>query len=119
MHPKRFKGEGGKEVKNDDFVSFTSYFSKWKKDSPQLKVSRPVKDICTYCFTFANSHRYLAWHDNATPGEDKTIWDITSLLATINIDEADSAAMVAAKVREVLLLESAEHEKIARVQRLL
>ncbi len=27
------EGEGGKEVKNDDFVSFTSYFSKWKTEA--------------------------------------------------------------------------------------
>ena len=100
-----------------------------EKDYPQLKVSRPAEDICAYCFTFANHHRYLAQHDNATLGRvddssesnsgNKTIGDITSLLATIGIDEAASAATVAAKAREVLLLELAEHVKMARVQRLL
>ncbi len=58
-------------------------------------------------------------HDNATPGgvdddsdgngDDKTIRDITSLLAMIGIDDAASAAMVTAKARG----------KMARVQRLL
>ena len=57
------EGEGGKEVKNDEFVSFASYFSKWKKDYPQLKVNKPAEDICAYCFTFANRHRYLARHE--------------------------------------------------------
>ncbi len=82
------EGEGGKAVNIDEFISFVSYFSKSKKDSPQLKVSRPADNICAYCFTFANRHRYLARHDNITPGEvdddsggdgnDETIRDITS-----------------------------------------
>ena len=46
------EGKGGKAVSNDEFISFASYFSKWKKDYPQLKVCRPAKDICAYCFTF-------------------------------------------------------------------
>ena len=92
-------------------------------------MSRPAEDICAYCFTFANRHRYLARHEtqsfggddglSASNGDDKTIRDINSLLATIDIDEADSAATVAAEAREMLLLDSAEHVKMARVQRLL
>ena len=72
---------------------------------------------------FVNHNRYLARHDNANDsnvnGDDETIRDITSLLATVGIDEADSAAMVAAKAREVLLLELAKNVKMARVQQLL
>lgn len=38
---------GEDDVDNpNEYVSFTTYCRKWKKDYPQLKVSRPVEDIC-------------------------------------------------------------------------
>ncbi len=65
------EGEGGKDINCDEFVLFASYFSKWKKDYPQQKVSRLAKDICGYYFTFSNHHRYLVWHGTtATQGRD-------------------------------------------------
>ncbi len=45
--------------------------------------------------------------------------DISAVLANLNIDGAESAATVAAGAREILLLESAEHIKMARAQRAL
>ncbi len=33
------------------YVSYSAYYSKWKRDYPQLKVSRPAEDICQYCIT--------------------------------------------------------------------
>ena len=53
---------GDDEDNHNEYVSFTTYCRKWKKDYPQLKVSRPVEDICQYCYVFAHRHRYLANH---------------------------------------------------------
>ena len=39
------KGIQGKAVNPKEFVSFVTYYRKWRKDYPQLKVSRPVEDI--------------------------------------------------------------------------
>jgi hypothetical protein len=43
----------GEDDNPNEYVSFSTYCSKWKKDYPQLKVSRPVEDICQYCYVFA------------------------------------------------------------------
>ena len=61
--------DGTKEGKPIDhgFVSFSTYYYKWKASYPQLKVSRPAEDICQYCFAFSNRHRHLADH-SATEG---------------------------------------------------
>jgi hypothetical protein len=45
---------------NHDFVSFPTYYYKWKTSFPKLKVSNPIEDICAYCYAFANRHKYLA-----------------------------------------------------------
>ncbi len=93
------EGEGGKKINSDDFVSFVCYYVKWKKDSPQLKVSQPVEDICQYCYTFANQHRYLSRQsgkqmvDDESESEaedDKVLGDISSVLANLNIDGVES-----------------------------
>jgi hypothetical protein len=42
-----------------DFVTFPTYYYKWKTNFPKLKVSKPVKDICAYCYAFTNHHKYL------------------------------------------------------------
>ena len=57
-------GIDGKAINRNEFVSFSTYCRKWKKEYPQLKVSKPVEDICQYCFVFANRHRYLANHSS-------------------------------------------------------
>jgi hypothetical protein len=45
-----------------EYVTFPTYFNMWKRDYKDLKVSRPVEDICKECYVFANHHRYLANH---------------------------------------------------------
>ena len=45
--------------------------------------------------------------------------DISAVLPNLNIDGAELAAMVVAEAREILLLESAEHIKMAWAQRAL
>ncbi len=37
------EGERGKEIDSNKFVLFACFYSKWKKDSPQLKGSRPME----------------------------------------------------------------------------
>jgi len=32
-----------------DYVTFPTYWSKWKTLYPHMKVSRPAEDICNYC----------------------------------------------------------------------
>ena len=57
----RQAGEYDNEPVNPkEFVSYPTYYYKWKRDFPNLKVSKPVEDICPYCYAFANRHRYLA-----------------------------------------------------------
>ena len=48
------EGEVGEEVNSANFVLLKTYFYTWKRDYPSLKVSRPVEDICQYCYAFAN-----------------------------------------------------------------
>ena len=54
------KGSDGKEVDYPEFILIMTYFNVWKRDSPHLKVSRPVEDICPYSFAFTNHHRYFS-----------------------------------------------------------
>ncbi len=51
-------------------VPFPTYFTLWKRDFPDLKVSRPVEDICKDCYAFANRHRYLANHTMGCGNDD-------------------------------------------------
>ncbi len=39
--------EDGSAVDTGELISFPTYHTKGKRDYPNLKVSRPVKDICT------------------------------------------------------------------------
>jgi hypothetical protein len=52
--------EDGEAVDSGDFVSFPTYYYKWKTSFPKLKVSKPIEDICAYCYAFANRHKFLA-----------------------------------------------------------
>ena len=46
----------------------STYFCIWKRDYPQLKVSRPSEDLCGMCVQFRNRHHYLATHTRACHG---------------------------------------------------
>jgi len=137
------EGINGKEINCKEFVGFTTYCRYWKKNYPQLKVSRPAEDICQYCFVFANRHRYLANHSamNSCTEYDEDGDDIQvvrpSALDDGNIEadccddnddedgntttivpvNPEGAATTVTEEREVLLLECAVHIKMARVQR--
>ncbi len=63
-------GEDGKEVDAGEYCSLPTYFNLWKRDLSELKVSRPVEDICKDCYTFANRHRYLTNHTMGCDDDD-------------------------------------------------
>ena len=52
--------EDGEAVDSGDYVSFPTYYYKWKTSFPKLQASKPIEDICAYCYAFANCHKYLA-----------------------------------------------------------
>ena len=56
------EGAEGNVVDKALFFSISTYFYFWKRNFPQLKISRPVEDICPYCFAFTNRHRFLVDH---------------------------------------------------------
>ena len=145
----RLTGEREDEpVDTNDFVSFPTYYYKWKNSFPKLKVSKPVEDICPYCYAFANRHRYLANralgrdndddNDDAVVDEDNLSADNDDFLSNSdNSDDDDTntglpssshgdavvnpeaAARPDDEERELMLLEAAVHIKMARAQRAL
>jgi hypothetical protein len=130
------------------YVSLGTYYSTWKRNYPQLKVSCPAEDICNYCFVFANRHRHLAnhWTAGATTGTMpvETTTETTTMTETMGVtttadeedndgdvatmetgvtttaaDQPESAATVVEEAREQLLLDAAVHIRMARAQRAL
>ena len=66
-------------------VSLRTYVRIWKRDYPQLKVSKAHEDICALCVKFRNRHQSLAIH-NTCPVATTTLdeWedeDIFGVLA--------------------------------------
>ena len=125
------------------YVSYSAYYSKWRTAYPQLKVSRPAEDICGYCFVFANRHRYLADHlavevadcseDDEMEGMDhgpaQEAADVIEELQTgsigeqllvnftqLSLDHPEAVVTEAEDARELLLIESAKHIRMARAQ---
>jgi len=78
----------GKEVDPGDYVSLPSYFSLWKRDFNNLKVSRPAEDICKDCYVFADHHRHLAHHTTARRHDGD---DVRSDSSSSDDDDADVA----------------------------
>jgi hypothetical protein len=121
-----------------DYVSLPTYWSLWKRDFKNLKVSRPAEDICKDCYVFANRHRHLAHHTTSSTrrhdGDDDVRSDSSSsdddddadvadlgVGRTMNVDLnlAEAASNGADEERELMLLQAAEHVKMARAQRAL
>jgi hypothetical protein len=130
----------GQEVDPGAYVTFPTYLNLWKRDFKNLKVSRPAEDICKDCYVFANRHRHLAHHQHTTTsrrhedGDDvlrsdsdsdsagsSDVDDDADVGRTINVDlnSAEAASNGADEERELMLLQAAEHVKMARSQRAL
>ena len=138
--------EDGKDIDRDDFVSFPTYFYTWKSKFPKLKVSKPVEDICQYCYAFANRHKYLAnrslrqgddgddgnddggndFETNDGDEEDGAEEEVTTdresratPIRGLSLNTPESSCREVEEERELMLLEAAEHIKMARAQRAL
>jgi len=124
----------GQEVDPGGYVSFPTYVNLWKRDFKNLKVSRPSEDICKDCYVFANRHRHLAHHSSTTrrhDGDDVVRSDCSSgssddddddvpnLGVGVDLNVAEAASNGTDEERELMLLEAAEHVKMARAQRAL
>ena len=110
------------------YVSSNRYCNNWTKNFPQLKVSRPAEDICQYCFVFANRHRYFANHTpSGTIGDDQDCDNndpVSDVIIVGNppvniIELPESATTQAEEARELMVMESAKHIRMARAQRAL
>jgi hypothetical protein len=128
------EGEDGKEVDSGEFVSFPTYFYMWKRDFPNLKVSRPVEDICPYCYAFANCHRYLAncsyggRNEGGNKGGEHNNDDLRTKaemtartsphgLESVDFNPPELESTREDEERELMLLEAAMQIKMARAQR--
>jgi hypothetical protein len=141
-------GVDGKEVDAGEYCSFPIYFNLWKRDFPDLKVSRPVEDICKDCYAFANRHRYLANHtmgcndddDNGNTNDSSNVecssdsrsnegsnndsrndfFDVgVCTMGNADLHCPEAASTKADEERELMLLQAAVHIKMARAQRAL
>jgi hypothetical protein len=107
----------------------------WKRDYPDLKVSRPVEDICNLCYTFAHRHKFFADHTTRHSGRDNdnneqdeadnevgddnspdVVEEIAHLTERINLDKPDCTSDKVAEEREQMMLEAADHIKMAKAQ---
>jgi predicted small metal-binding protein len=126
----KIRKEDGSAVDNGKFVSFPTYHTKWKRDYPNLTVSRPVKDICNLCYTFAHCQKFFSDHMRRCGGyantdghiddddEDHNVVDeLARLTRDININRPECASDKVAEEKEQMMLEAAEHVKMARAQR--
>ncbi len=117
--------------------------NKWKTSFPKLKVSKPIKDICVYCYAFANHLKYLANRamgrgddgsdddeeddDNikkqqsvdATNAEDGKESTADSSLGSVdvNLNTPEALWRKSDEERELMLIDAAWHIKKARSQR--
>ncbi len=135
-------GEDSKEGDAGEYCSFPTYFNLWKRDFPDLKVSRPVEDICKDCYAFANHHRYpnhTMGHDDddgngdgnsngdgerSSEGSNNDGSNNFSDVGVCPMGNADlncpeAASTKAVKERELMLLQAVAHIKMARAQRAL
>jgi hypothetical protein len=141
-------GEDSKEVDAGEYCSFSTYFNLWKHDFLDLKVSRPLEDICKDCYAFANHHRYLANHtmghdndDGDNNSNDSSSGECSSdgrsnegsnddcsnnfsdvgvrTMGNADLHCQEAASTKADKVRELTLLQAAVHIKLTLAQRAL
>ncbi len=128
----KIRKEDGSAVDTGEFVSFPTYHTKWKRDYPNLKVSRPVEDICNLCYTFVHRNKFFTDHMMRCGGYDDTdnndheddnnedqdvVDELARLTRDININRPECASDKVAEEREQMMLKAAEHIKMARAQR--
>jgi hypothetical protein len=126
--------DDGGDIDNGEFVSYTMYYLKWKRDYPNLKVRRPVEDICNICYMFAHRHKFFADHtmrhssyydddddeqDNIEEGgqDPDFVDELVRLTKRVDLNQPKCASDKVAEEREQMMLDAAEHIKMARAQR--
>jgi hypothetical protein len=134
--------EDGEVVDSSDFVTFPTYYYLWKTSFPKLKVSKPIEDICAYCYAFANRHKYLANRaigrgddgGDDDEGDDDNVENQQSVDATdvddgkegtvdsslgvdVDLNAPEASWRKSDEERDLMLLEAAIHIKMARAQR--
>ena len=113
-----------------DYVTFPTYWSKWKTLYPHMKVSRPAEDICGYCYTFATRHRILSSRQSGMQqeqeqqetilvGDAKDERELIEMLNRVSLDAPGAACTKIKEAKENLIRECALHIEMARAQRLL
>ncbi len=110
-----------------DFVTFSTYWSKWKILYPHMKVSRPAEDICSYCYTFANKHRILSSRQSAMQQQQETTHavdcndenEFDEMMKNLSLDTPGAACTEIEEAKEILIRDCARHINMARAQRLL
>jgi hypothetical protein len=129
------RNDGGR-IDNGEFVSYTTYYLKWKRDYPNLKVSRPVEDICNICYMFVHCHKFFADHtmrcsrsdydddeDEQENVEERgrqhpdVVDELARLTRRVDLNQPECASDEVAEEREQMMLGAAEHIKMARAQR--
>ncbi len=125
--------DDGGGIDNGEFVSYTRFYLKWKQDYPNLKVSRPVEDICNICYMFSHCHKFFTDHtmrcssdyddDNDEQenieegGQDPDVVDeLGRLTRRVDLNQPECASDEVAEEREQIMLDAAEHMKMARAQ---
>jgi hypothetical protein len=123
----------GKEVDPVEYITFPTYFNMWKRDFKDLKVSPPAEDIYKNCYVFANRHRHLVNHntrrhnrDDISDSDDKdddgddNDADIANLEVgvgrNVDLNQPEAASNEVDEEMELMLIQAAEHLKMARSQ---
>ncbi len=122
--------DDGGPIDSGEYVSYTTYYAKWLRDYPNLKVSRPIEDICNQCYVFAHRHKFFADHTLKTAGREDDYDDndddnvdenseyqnepaVREELAiltdsVVNMASPDSAFEKVAEQREQMMLDAAD-----------
>ena len=108
------------KIDTGEFVSYTTYYAKWKWDYPNLNASRPVEDIC---IVYADNTMSRTGRDNNYEDDDlgqeanddigddnnpEVVEELNHITERVNFDQPDSASDKVAEEREEMMLEAAE-----------
>jgi hypothetical protein len=108
----QIRKEDGSAVDTSEFISFPTYHSKWKCDYPNLKVSRPVKDICNVCYPFAHRQKFFSDYMRRCGGyandKDDDVDELVRLTRDININHPECASDKVAEKKEQMMLKGTE-----------
>ena len=125
--------DDGGPIDSGEYVSYTTYYAKWLQDYPNLKVSRPVQDICNHCYIYAHRHKFYADHtmrcagrdddydddeeeddadDSLGPDNDPEVREeLARLTNSVDMTDPDTAYQKVVEQREQMMLDAAEHIK--------